>query len=59
MTNCQCGDYCEWCRPELCEDYGKCHVCGGYLVYLGVLGRLVWVRCVGCGLEVSKGRVKA
>lgn len=20
MTYCHCGDYCEWCRPDLCES---------------------------------------
>lgn len=32
----------------------KCPLCGGLLVLLGKLGRLVWFRCRDCGMEFGK-----
>lgn len=23
MTYCDCGDYCGWCQPEMCETCGE------------------------------------
>ena len=31
-----------------------CGICGGPLVRLGVLGRLLWLRCRDCGFEFSQ-----
>lgn len=32
----------------------RCKLCGGQLALLGTLGRLLWVRCTGCGMEFSR-----
>lgn len=29
----------------------RCKYCTGPLVELGILGKLMWVRCVNCGAE--------
>lgn len=28
-SECDCGDYCEWCHPEMCEPFvTRCASCG-------------------------------
>ena len=29
----------------------QCSLCGGSLAFLGQLGRLLWFRCINCGLD--------
>lgn len=36
-----------------CTESLKCGLCGGLLVFLGLLGDLAWYRCRDCGLEYS------
>jgi tRNA(Ile2) C34 agmatinyltransferase TiaS len=31
-----------------------CPYCEGPLALLGQLGKLIWLRCVNCGLQVSQ-----
>lgn len=31
-----------------------CSMCGGTLAYLGSLGKLLWLRCINCGMECSR-----
>jgi len=30
-----------------------CKCCGGMLIFLGQLGRLIWLRCQHCGCDQS------
>lgn len=32
-------------------NYSFCPVCGGTQEYMGVLGHLLWLRCIDCGME--------
>ena len=36
------------------NENARCCVCAGPLAVLGQLGRLVWFRCINCGLDQSK-----
>ena len=36
------------------DDSDSCVLCGGILVYLGTLGRLLWLRCRDCGMEQNQ-----
>ena len=31
-----------------------CKLCGGFLIVLGILGRLIHYRCESCGMQFSK-----
>jgi len=33
------------------QNYPFCSVCGGTNEYLGILGNLIWLRCIDCGME--------
>jgi transcription elongation factor Elf1 len=39
-------------NPEMSEAFA-CPCCGGPYTILGKLGRLWWVRCRNCGIEVK------
>lgn len=33
------------------QNYPFCPVCDGTLEYMGILGNLIWLRCIDCGIE--------
>ena len=33
---------------------GSCKLCGGQLLYLGELGKLLWLICRNCGMHFSR-----
>jgi hypothetical protein len=35
------------------QNYPFCPVCKGTLEYMGILGNLIWLRCIACGMETS------
>lgn len=36
------------------KQYIRCQLCDGLAFLMGVLGKLAWYRCEGCGMEFSK-----
>jgi hypothetical protein len=34
------------------QNYPFCGACGGTLEYMGILGNLIWLRCIDCGMEI-------
>lgn len=49
MCDCNCEEeFDQW------EPIKFCVICGGLLLPLGTLGRVLWLRCQDCGIEVSE-----